>query len=173
MTQQKADEPKPELTGMTLRMQQAVEDQIAALSAGVTTYLNETRADRCRDAVQLVAATAGLLTAVAKVKGEFHQSYHVTRAVEGGASRKWPAIAGHNTRTYPYLGAKEINALTVAEYNAYEEEVALLPSFRDEEKRREAAEQAEMEAIQERERRKHRHPYPYPSLDGGSNEPPP
>jgi hypothetical protein len=175
MTDQKAEEPKSELAGMTLRMQQAVEDQIAALTAGVTACLTEAQAGERKDAVQLVAATAGLLAAVAKVKGEFHQSYHITRAAEGGAansavSRNWPEIDGHTTDTYPYLGAKEVNALTIAQYTEYSNEIRHLRSSSDEEKKREAAEQAEMSAIKERERRKHRHLDPTPSWNGGSNE---
>lgn len=86
--------PKTETTesiGCSGRVQQAIEDQIAALSNGVSDCLQNARAattaddyirlraDERADAVKIVSATAELLQALGRLKGEFRHDYRVTR----------------------------------------------------------------------------------------------
>ncbi len=75
-----ADGPKTEPVLLSGRMQQAVEDQIAALTRGLSDCLDmartakaenpfdDTRSSERRDAMQLASATAELLQAVAKLR---------------------------------------------------------------------------------------------------------
>jgi len=79
-------------SGMSARMQQALEDEVAALAKGVIQCLESAAqpeelsgnrsADERRDARLFVEATAELLRAIAKVKGEFHHTYNVRRVEE-------------------------------------------------------------------------------------------
>lgn len=80
-----------ESIGCSGRVQQAVEDQIAALSTGVADCLQNARAaateddfgrmrsDERADAVKIVSATAELLQALGRLKGEFRHDHRVTR----------------------------------------------------------------------------------------------
>lgn len=100
MTQEMAAGPKTELVGVTGRMQQSIEDQLAALALGVSeclqnartigpkNSLDDSRSCERRDAVQFVSATAELLQAIAKVRGEFRHDYRVTRAGDRPAGPK-------------------------------------------------------------------------------------
>jgi len=95
MDAEKAAGPKTEnaaLVGLSSRMQQAIEDQIVALSGGMNQCLEiareipveddpdgRRRAGEYKDAVKLTTATAELLAALGKLKGGFRHDYHVVR----------------------------------------------------------------------------------------------
>ncbi|MEI9930664.1 MAG: hypothetical protein WDM89_08960 [Rhizomicrobium sp.] len=91
MKTQMADGPKTELVGVSQRMQQSIEDMIASVSCGVgdcmdnarnaepRSLADDTRSSERRDAVQMVSSTAELLSAIAKLKGEFQHNYHIVR----------------------------------------------------------------------------------------------
>jgi hypothetical protein len=97
MNEARAAGPKTELVGVSSRMQQSIERQIAALSQGVEDCMenarnaeprslaDDTRSGERRDAVQMVSSTAELLSSIAKLKGEFHHNYVITRKDEKGA----------------------------------------------------------------------------------------
>ena len=94
MTNAKAAGPKTDLIGVSSRMQQSIEDMIASFSDGIADCLqnartiegedpyNHRRSGERRDATKLMTTTAELLSSIAKLKGEFHQSYRVTRVDE-------------------------------------------------------------------------------------------
>ena len=87
--------PKTEstaLVGFSDRMQRAIEDQIVALSGGMTECLDTARTTAFKDdphghrrsnertdAMKLTQATAELLQALGKLKGGFQYDYRVTR----------------------------------------------------------------------------------------------
>ncbi len=119
-----ADGPKTEPVLLSGRMQQAVEDQIAALTRGLSDCLDmartakaenpfdDTRSSERRDAMQLASATAELLQAVAKLKGEFRHDYRITRNEDRPAGK--PALkVGWSGR--------EADLLTQAEYDTLNE----------------------------------------------------
>jgi hypothetical protein len=82
---------KTELAGLTARLQQSIEEQVASLAQGVAdcmenarnttprSTMDDSRSVERRDAVQMVSSTAELLSAIAKLRGEFSHNYHVTR----------------------------------------------------------------------------------------------
>ncbi len=83
MKTQMADGPKTELVGVSQRMQQSMVVSSASVSCGVgdcrdnalnaepRSIADDTRSSERRDAVQMVSSTAGLLSAIAKLKGAF------------------------------------------------------------------------------------------------------
>lgn len=93
---------KTELVGVSGRLQELIEDQVASLTRGVADCVErartvpsvnayeDNRSSERRDAVGFVSATAGLLEAIAKLKGEFNQNYHVTRVTQPPESRALP-----------------------------------------------------------------------------------
>lgn len=124
MKENEAAEPKAGLAGVTARMQQAIEDQIVALSQGVTDCIevvrtskpksgfDDTRSTERRDAVLIVEATATMLQAISKLKGEFRHDYHVTR-MEDPLARKPKLKVGWS--------GDETELLTQVEYDALSE----------------------------------------------------
>jgi hypothetical protein len=121
MAEPAADAPRFELTGMTRRMQQAVEDQIAALTGSVTSCLGDSRADERKDAVQLVGVTAELLAAVARLRGEFRHDYRIVR--DGAIAERGPKLKqGWNGEQSQLLNRAEYDALDEweqADYNRW------------------------------------------------------
>jgi len=123
MTQNMAAGPKTELVGVSSRMQQSIEDMIASLSRGVGDCLENARTakpenafDNVRssernDATRIVSTTAELLASIAKLKGEFRQSYHVTRVNEvAGDAQAEPKSAA-------YWKGDDADLLTQEEYD--------------------------------------------------------
>lgn len=100
MNQAKAAGPKTELVGVSSRMQQSIEDMIASISEGIADCMenartvegpdpyNHRRSGERSDATKMMTTTAELLQSIAKLKGEFRQSYHVTRVDETTPRRR-------------------------------------------------------------------------------------
>jgi hypothetical protein len=121
MKMEKAAEPKTELVGVSSRMQQSIEDMIAAFSSGVADCMeiarnvllegpyDNRRSSERSDATKLMTTTAELLSSIAKLKGEFRQSYHVTR-VNAPPQRQKSTKSGWN--------GDDAELLTQAEYDA-------------------------------------------------------
>lgn len=127
-------------SGMSVRMRQALEDEVAALAKGVIDCLQTahaaspeelsgtSRADERRDARLFVEATAELLRAIAKVNGEFHHNYHVRRIEESAppspeAMRKnFELIEAGNLRAQ-----HEVDAMSDEDYVDYKRSLSGLP----------------------------------------------
>lgn len=122
MTANMAPAPKADLAGVSGRMQQAIEDQLAALSSSVADCLESARkADpnqdfhfrthEREDAIKIVSVTAELLQAVARIRGQFQHNYSINRAGEGKSKPKLK------------LGwsGDEADLLNQAEYDALDE----------------------------------------------------
>ena len=136
MKTQMADGPKTELVGVSSRMQQLIEQQIAALARGVEDCMNnaraaeplsladDTRSSERRDAVQMVSSTAELLTSIAKLKGEFQHSYHIVR----DASAEERAMRAEKKNEVSLMRARrEVEDMSDEEYVDYHRAMKGLP----------------------------------------------
>ena len=103
---------KAEPAGVSGRMQKAIEEQVEALSSSVAHCLDGPSPAR-GEAARLASATAQLLHAMARAKGEFRYNYEVRRSDRGKPMLKngWTGY--------------EDELLTEAEYDAlpYEQQV--------------------------------------------------
>ena len=100
MTESQAAGRKTALVGVSGRLQTLIEDQVASLTDGVCDCLvrarvsepkndfDVIRTSERRDAVQMVSATAELLGAIAKLKGEFTQTHHVMHSSDPPPAEK-------------------------------------------------------------------------------------
>ena len=138
MNDEKAAGPKPELVGVSSRMQQSIEDMIAYFSEGVADCMegarnvvpkdpyDNRRSSERSDANKLMSTTAELLSSIAKLKGEFRQSYHVTRVSEP-QQRRASSKSGWNGDESQLLTQKEYDALGENEQIDYERWTEGLP----------------------------------------------
>jgi hypothetical protein len=138
MKMEKADGPKTELVGVSSRMQQSIEDMIASFSEGVADCIegarnvvpesayDHRRSSERSDASKLMTTTAELLSSIAKLKGEFRQSYHVTRVSEP-ARKRAPTKSGWSGDEAELLTQKEYDALSEEEQIDYERWTEGLP----------------------------------------------
>jgi hypothetical protein len=136
MNQGKAAGPKTELVGVSQRMQQSIEEMIAAVSRGVADCMENARnaspqnpyererSDERSDAAKMMTTTAELLASISKMKGEFSHNYHIVRdaSAEERALRdekKWEAA---HLRTQ-----REVDDMSDEEYVDYHRKLKRLP----------------------------------------------
>lgn len=128
MRETKTAGPKTELIGVSIRMQQSIEDMIASFSRGVADCLENARmfedespydnrrSSERHDAAKLVTTTAELLGAIAKLKGEFSHSYHIVRDV----SAEERALRAEKKREAALMKTqREVDAMSDEEYVDY------------------------------------------------------
>jgi hypothetical protein len=106
---------KAELAGVSGRMQKAIEEQVEALSSSVAHCLDGPSPAR-GEAAKLVSATAALLQAMARVKGEFRYNYEIRRS-DGGKPMLKNGWTGYEDEL---LTEAEFDALTHEEQVDYE-----------------------------------------------------
>ena len=135
MKETKAAGPKTELVGVSVRMQQSIEDMIASFSKGIADCVrnadsaepesayDDRRSNERRDATQLMTATAELLGSIAKLKGEFSHNYHIIR--EEAAKEK--ARRDRAIRESKLRPEEEVDAMGDDEYIDYIRDLDGLP----------------------------------------------
>jgi hypothetical protein len=128
MKTQMADGPKTELVGVSQRMQQSIEDMIASVSRGVADCMDSARdiesegpydhrrSSERSDANKMITTTAELLSAIAKLKGEFSHNYHIVRE----ASAEERALREEKKREAALMRTqREVDAMSDEEYVDY------------------------------------------------------
>jgi hypothetical protein len=131
MKNARAAGPKTELIGVSIRMQQSIEDMIASFSIGVSDCLENARrfqeespydnrrSNERDDATKMVATTAELLVSIAKLKGEFSHNYHIVREQKERAQREEQHRRFQEQWNAKLLPAEEVDAMSDEEYAAY------------------------------------------------------
>jgi hypothetical protein len=136
MKESQAAGPKTELIGVSQRMQQSIEDMIAAVSRGVAdcmenarnavraTPYDTTRSDERGDATKMVSTTAELLASIARLKGEFSHNYHIVR----DASAEERALREEKKREVALMRTQqEVDVMSGEEYVDYHRVMKGLP----------------------------------------------